>query len=110
MRIFRYISVAMLSAIVGLLAFYLTALLSGEPWRPAWQKDGIVGVILWAYERGSVLTIVALSGLALGCGWSLRSGGLVAAVSLALFYPCFAIVRVIFGLHSGNLLHFPKHA
>lgn len=106
MRILRSVSVALLSAGIGLLVFYLTALISGEAWRPAWEKDGPAGVILWAYERGSIATVIILFLLATACGWRMRSDRLLAATSLALFYPVFAIARIVFGVHTGNLLPF----
>ena len=86
--------------------FYLTALVSGEPASPAWEKDGISGVILWAYERGSLATFVVLFLLSVLCGWLMPFNALLAAVSLALFYPLFAIVSLVLGLHKGNLVPF----
>jgi hypothetical protein len=106
MRILRSALVALLSAAVGLLVFYLTALTSGEPWRPAWEREGAAGVALWAYERASIATVIILFLLALACGWRMRSDRLLAATSLALFYPVFAIARIVLGVHTGNLLPF----
>ena len=91
---------------IGLLAFYLTALASGEPWGPAWEKGGISAVVLWAYERGSIVTVIVLFLLALVCGWLMPFDRLLAAVSLALFYPVFAILRMVLGLYTGNLIPF----
>jgi hypothetical protein len=105
MKILRPLLVFLVFATVGLLAYYLTALISGEPWGPAWEKDGLMGVVLWAYERGSIVTVVVLFVLAFGCAW-LPFNPLLAAISLGLFYPINAIVRVVIGSHSGNLLPF----
>lgn len=106
MKTLRPVLVVLVFAAIGLLAFYLTALTSGEPWTPAWEKDGLSGVVLWAYERGSIVTVAVLFLLALVCGWLMPFNRLLAAVSLALFYPVFAILRMAFGAQTGNLLPF----
>jgi hypothetical protein len=105
MKILRPILIFLLFAAVGLLAFYLTALASGEPWEPAWVTNGLRGVLLWAYERASIVTIAVLFMLSIACAW-LPFNSLLAAVSLSLFYPVYAILRLIFGGHTGNLLPF----
>lgn len=106
MKILRSIFLVVVFSGVGLLAFYLTALTTGEPWSPAWESEGMKGVLLWAYERGSIATVVVLFLLALACGWLMPINGLLAAISLALFYPLFAIFRLVSNWHTGNLLPF----
>lgn len=105
MKILRPILVILVFAATGLLAFYLTALGSGEPWTPAWDQNGLSGVVLWAYERASIVTIIVLFILALACA-RLPFNPLLAAVSLGLFYPGYAILRLVIGKHTGNLLPF----
>ena len=104
-KILRPFMVLLFFATIGLLVFYLTALVTGVSWKPAWEKHGVSGVLLWAYERGSMLTIVVLFGLAFACAW-MPFNRFLAAVSLALFYPAYAIVEMIMGTYSGNLLPF----
>jgi hypothetical protein len=106
MKMLRPILVILVFAAIGLLAFYLTALTSGEPWAPAWEKEGLSGVVLWAYERGSFVTVAVLFLLALVCGWLMPFNRLLAAVSLALFYPVFAILRMAVGTYTANLVPF----
>ncbi len=105
MKTLRPVLVILAFAAIGLLAFYLTALSSGEPWAPAWEKDGPSGVMLWAYERASVVTLLVLLVAAFACAW-LPFHPLLAAISLALFYPAYAVVRLATGSHSGNLVPF----
>ena len=104
MRSLRPVFVVILFSAVGLVLFYLTALTSGEPWRPAWENGGLNGVLVWAYERASIITVGALFLAALLCGWLMPFNALVAAVSLALFYPAFSTLKVLLGAHAGNLL------
>ena len=106
MKVLRPILVVLFFTAIGLLAFYLTALVSGEPWSPAWEKDGVSGVLLWAYERASIVTVAVLFLLALTCGSVMPFNRLLAAVSLAFFYPTFAILRIILDGELGNLLPF----
>jgi hypothetical protein len=105
MKFLRSLAVVLFFAAVGLLVFYLTALATGEPWQFAWQKRGLRGVILWSYERGSILTLVLMFGLAFACAW-MPFNGLLAAISLALFYPLYAIYELVIDTHMGNLLPF----
>ena len=104
-KILRPALVIVLFAMIGLLVFWLTAL-TVEPWRPTWEQEGLVGVALWAYERGSGLTVLVLFVLACACGWLMPFNKLLASISLALFYPTFSLIRLITGSHTGNLVPF----
>ena len=101
----RSMLVILAFATVGVTAIYLTALASGEPWAPAWESGGVNGVVLWAYERVSLVTMFILFLLGLVCAWLSRHG-LLAATSLGMFYPIYALLRFMIGAHTGNLLPF----
>ena len=105
MKTLRFVLVIFVFAAVGLLAFYVTALGSGEPWEPAWEKDGLRGVVLWSYERASAVTLLLLLVAAFACSW-LPFHPLLAAISLALFHPAYAMLRLATDSHSGNLVPF----
>lgn len=98
--------IAVCFAIIGALTFVITAVATGGNYAPAWQSRGVSGILLWAYERGSITTIVVLFMLALACGLTTLRHSLLAAISLSLFYPAFALIRVSLGLHTGNLMPF----
>jgi hypothetical protein len=105
-RPFQKAAVIAVFAAVGMLTFLLTAVFSGESILPAWSSHGLSGVILWAYERGSLATVIVVFILSLVCAWIPISHRLLAAISLSLFYPSYAFVRLLLGTHSGNLLPF----
>lgn len=92
--------VFVIMSFVGLLIFLVTGLMSGHSADAVWARDGVVGVILWAYRRASLSTDLVLFGVALGCGWYLGSWSSWCAVSLASFYPTFALIRLLLGLHD----------
>jgi hypothetical protein len=95
--------VTVLFVATGALVFYVTLLTTGDSWKPVWEKHGVSGVIWWAYEHASILTITVLVGLAFACAWMPFDRSL-AAISLALFYPIYAMVQIVMGTHTGNLL------
>lgn len=61
---------------------------------------------MWAYERGNFVTVCVLFIAAAVCGVIRIENSLLAAISLSLFYPVFAVIRMLLGIHAGNLLPF----
>jgi hypothetical protein len=102
-EILRATTVVVASATIGLIAFVVTALVGGEPVLPAWDAHGLGGVILWSYERASLVTVSLLFVLALACAVMPLRYSFLAAVSLGLFYPTYAVIRILAGTYSQNL-------
>ncbi len=100
----RSLGVMLLFAAVGVLVFYLTALAVSD-WRPAWEHDGLRGVIRWTYKSASVTTVIVLFVLAFACAW-MPFNRLLAAISLVLFYPAYSLAQILLGTYVGNLLPF----